>query len=189
MTHQKLAWILITSTAAGCGGVHTAAEAPFDLHPKVSLFSPASTGDDASGGALLFLGDGDLDCNMLAGKSYEDAIQAVIAKGTGAGFWLDAYALQGSAVGDLTGLWTEAGAEAVEEPYAQYRSLLAFGWQDGFVSSISSDETGWLQLDEVGDKVTGAFRTSWWWGDFRAEACAAYDDAPPATTTTSTYTF
>lgn len=178
-------WTWVALLAAGCGGVRSAKEAPFSLGPKVALWSQADSDDEASDSAFLVLANDDLGCAVFDGKTYEEALQAVIAKGEGVGMVLQAAAAQGSVVGDLTGLWTEDGGQALEEPYAQARYLAPFAWSEGFAYEVSEEGGAWLQLDEVGETVRGEFRTRWWWGRFKAEACprwsaeAAGPTAPP----------
>jgi hypothetical protein len=176
--------------AAGCGGgIDSAKDAPFDLSPKVALWSEAAIDDEAQAAALLILANDDVACSAIEGKTYEEAIQAIIAKGEGVGMVFDANASQGSVVGELTGLWTADGAQALEEPYAQSRYLTPFAWHEGFAISAQGDGEAWLQLDEVGDKVTGEFYTDWWQGRFKADACARWsvETTTTPTTTYSTY--
>jgi hypothetical protein len=168
----------------GCANVHTSGDAPFDLSStRTALWSVGEEADDQYAAAMLVLSSSEiLDCAQLGGASLPEALDKIVQDGTGVLFLLETFGKSE----DFTGTWTEDGAfvpsEDGEDP-SEGRYFYLYPFEGGYFYELYGAETSWLSLDQVdAKKTTGEFRSDWWWGDFRAEPCPAWDAEAPVTT-------
>jgi hypothetical protein len=177
---------MLSVLLAACSNVHTSREAPFDMPAlHASMWSVGQESQDGYSTAILVLSSSnDMGCPQIDGVPLQEGLGRVVEDGTGMMFYLEQYGESA----DWTGTWTEDGAfvpsEDGEDPN-EGRSLFSYAFDHGYFYELYNVEGGWLTVGRESDaRVTGDFRTDWWWGDFRAEPCAGWDAEAPETTTT-----
>lgn len=181
----------ILSLAAGCSGIATSRDAPFEMPKIKSALWSVSESEEPYGEAVLVLSSEGLSCADIEEKTLYEALANVTSSGTGLLFDLVQSPAEGEPLPAWTGLWTLDGAgipSGTTEDWEGGRSMYIGAFDGGFYYELGYDsDNDWLIVEEIGErKVVAEFRSAWWWGSARAEPCGSLSAATTTTTTTTT---
>lgn len=163
----------------GCGegaSIDVKAGAPFTLQGKHALWAESEANTTHGGQAALVITDTAIGCGALTNYNLFDDFDRFSLEGSGLLFALFFDAGRDGLAG-FEGLWmtgyaygNDAERQMAMLTYSDGFLYLNYAWYYGLSGGT------WLQIDAVGDTVTGSFASDYWSGTFRATNCGKWDE-------------